>query len=56
MIDEAKRMTVPVENRGKMPECGDTEGGEVVIRSGRFGKFKSCSRYRIANLPKTLLI
>lgn len=46
VIDEAKRMTVPVEKTGeKCPECGDTEGGEVVIRSGRFGKFKSCSRY-----------
>lgn len=42
------RAQVPVEKTGvPCPLCGDTEGahGEIVIREGRFGKFKSCSRY-----------
>lgn len=42
----AQRMAVPVEPIGKpCPECGATEGGELVIRSGRFGRFISCSRF-----------
>lgn len=44
--DKADRSQVPVEQTGeKCPKCGDTEVGKVVIRSGRFGKFKSCDRY-----------
>jgi len=43
---DADRVQVPVEKTGeKCPDCGQTEGGEIVIRSGRFGKFKSCSRF-----------
>ncbi|OGV91800.1 DNA topoisomerase I [Microgenomates group bacterium RIFCSPLOWO2_01_FULL_46_13] len=39
----SKRVPVPVEKTGqKCPECNQ---GEVVIRSGRFGKFLSCSRF-----------
>jgi len=46
VTDKAKRMNIPVEKTGKKcPDCGKTEGGEVVIRSGKYGKFKSCSRY-----------
>lgn len=48
-VDEAgaaDRAQVPVEETGELcPTCGATEGGKIVIRSGRFGKFKSCSRY-----------
>jgi len=48
-IDEAEsaeRVQIPVEKTGELcPECGTTEKGEIVIRSGKFGKFKSCSRY-----------
>lgn len=41
--ETAERAKVPVESTGvTCPECGQ---GEVVIRSGRFGKFKSCSRF-----------
>ncbi len=37
------RVKVAVESTGeKCPDCGE---GEVVIRTGRFGKFYSCSRY-----------
>lgn len=45
---DAKRAEVPVEKTGvKCPKCGDLPdgGGEIVIRSGRYGKFKSCSRF-----------
>lgn len=46
--EDAKRAEVPVEKTGvKCPKCGDLPegGGEVVIRSGKYGKFKSCSRF-----------
>ncbi|MDQ5951568.1 MAG: topoisomerase, partial [Patescibacteria group bacterium] len=44
--DSADRTQIPVEETGDMcPTCGATDGGKVVIRSGRFGKFKSCNRY-----------
>lgn len=39
----AERAQIPVEKTGeKCPDCAD---GEIVIRTGKFGKFKSCSRY-----------
>lgn len=46
--EKAERVAIPVEKTGeKCPLCGQTAGeeGEIVIRSGRYGKFKSCSRY-----------
>ncbi len=46
VIDKAKRVKVPVEKTGKMcPDCGKKEKGELVVRTGRFGKFISCSRF-----------
>jgi len=54
VVDKADRMQVPVEKTGeKCPTCleaqqaGTLEGevGDVVIRTGRFGKFYSCSKY-----------
>ncbi len=46
VIEKASRAAIPVEKTGeKCPECGATEGGELVIRTGKFGKFKSCSRF-----------
>ena len=43
VLKEAKRVEIPVEKTGQVcPECGQ---GEIVIRSGKFGKFKSCSRF-----------
>lgn len=43
---EADRVQIPVEETGEdCPICGATEHGKVVIRTGRFGKFKSCNRY-----------
>lgn len=43
---EAERVKVPVEETGEScPECGEKDGGMLVIRSGKFGKFKSCSRF-----------
>ncbi|HEX9817347.1 MAG TPA: type I DNA topoisomerase [Patescibacteria group bacterium] len=42
----ADRTEIPVEKTGeKCPLCGETEHGEVVIREGKFGKFRSCSRF-----------
>ncbi|MFH2118395.1 MAG: type I DNA topoisomerase [Candidatus Paceibacterota bacterium] len=44
--EKAERAEIPVEKTGeKCPLCGDTEHGEIVIRSGKFGKFRSCSRF-----------
>ena len=39
----AKRVAVPVEKTGN--RCPTCSTGEVVIRTGRFGKFLSCSRF-----------
>jgi DNA topoisomerase-1 len=37
------RVEIPVEKTGeKCPKCGE---GELVIRSGKFGKFMSCNRF-----------
>jgi len=42
----AERKQIPVEKTGvACPTCGETEHGEIVIRAGKFGKFKSCSRF-----------
>ncbi|MCX6817118.1 MAG: type I DNA topoisomerase [Candidatus Beckwithbacteria bacterium] len=41
--EKAKRAKIEVETTGeKCPECKE---GDVVIRTGRFGKFFSCSRF-----------
>ncbi|MBP8590912.1 type I DNA topoisomerase [Candidatus Shapirobacteria bacterium] len=40
---EAPRTAVPVEETGEAcPQCGQ---GKMVVRTGRFGKFLSCSRF-----------
>lgn len=42
----ADRVQIPVEATGEScPICGETEHGKVVIRTGKYGKFKSCSRF-----------
>lgn len=46
VVDTAERAQVPVEKTGEpCPICGETDHGEIVLRSGKFGKFKSCSRF-----------
>lgn len=46
VVEKAARAQVPVEKTGEpCPECGHDHGGELVIRTGRFGRFKSCSRF-----------
>jgi len=46
VVKDAARATIPVEETGEIcPTCGATEGGKIVIRSGKFGKFKSCNRF-----------
>lgn len=43
VTDTAERVQIPVEKTGVVcPTCGE---GEIVIRAGKFGKFKSCSRF-----------
>lgn len=39
----SKRVKIEVEKLGK--KCPDCKEGELVIRTGRFGKFISCSRF-----------
>ena len=42
----ADRVKIETEKLNKpCPECGKTEKGELVVRTGRFGKFISCSRF-----------
>lgn len=42
----AERKQIPIEETGDpCPVCGETDQGRVVIRVGKFGKFKSCNRY-----------
>jgi DNA topoisomerase-1 len=46
VLETAERAQVPVEKTGvACPKCGASDRGEIVIRTGRFGKFKSCSRF-----------
>ncbi len=46
VVEKAERKQIPVEKLNQAcPECGAKEGGELVIRTGRFGKFISCSRF-----------
>ena len=40
---KAKRVKIPVEATGK--KCPQCQKGELVIRTGRFGKFLSCSTF-----------
>lgn len=42
-IDKAERMQIPVEKTGE--QCPECKEGEIVIRTGKYGKFKSCSRF-----------
>lgn len=41
--EKGERVKVPVESTGE--KCPDCKEGEIVIRTGRFGKFYSCSTY-----------
>lgn len=41
--EEAERMQIPVEKTGK--KCPECKEGELVIRTGKYGKFLSCSRF-----------
>jgi DNA topoisomerase-1 len=56
VTETADRVQVPVEETGeKCPTCGDTEGGMVVIRTGRFGKFRSCNRFPECKFTETIV-
>ena len=48
--EKGERVKVAVESTGeKCPECGI---GEVVIRTGKYGKFLSCSTYPTCQYTK----
>lgn len=54
--EHADRMQIPVEKTGeKCPTCGETEKGDVVIRTGKYGKFYSCSRYPDCDYTKNFV-
>ncbi len=56
VVESAERSQIPVEKTGEIcPLCGETEHGEIVIRSGRFGKFKSCSRFPECKYTQNLI-
>ena len=50
---DAERVKIPVESTGEnCPECDE---GEVVIRTGKYGKFKSCSRFPECKYTKNIV-
>jgi DNA topoisomerase I len=56
VVEKADRAQIPVEKTGEMcPKCGQTDQGEVVIRTGRFGKFKSCSRFPACDFTENIV-
>lgn len=56
VVEKADRAQIPVEKTGETcPKCGSTEGGEIVIRTGRFGKFKSCSRFPACDFTENIV-
>jgi DNA topoisomerase-1 len=55
-IDKAERAKIPTEKTGEScPKCGTKDGGEVVIRTGRYGKFRSCSRFPECDFTEQLV-
>jgi len=52
-VEKADRMDIPVEKTGEM--CPDCSIGEIVIRAGKFGKFKSCSRFPECKYTKNIV-
>lgn len=56
VTQSADRVQIPVEKTGEScPLCGPTDQGEIVIREGRFGKFKSCSRFPDCKFTQNLV-
>jgi len=45
---------MPVESTGK--KCPECQEGEVVIRTGRFGRFYSCSRFPECRYTAKLIV
>ncbi len=53
VTETADRRQVPVESTGeKCPDCAE---GEVVIRTGRFGKFFSCNKFPECKYTKNIV-
>lgn len=43
VVEKAERVAIPVEKTGK--PCPDCKKGELVVRTGRYGKFLSCDKF-----------
>lgn len=55
-LADAERVKLPVEKTGETcPLCGETDGGEIVIRTGKYGKFLSCSRFPDCKYTKNIV-
>jgi DNA topoisomerase I len=56
VMETAERAQVPVEETGEIcPQCGEAEGGKIVIRSGKYGRFKSCNRFPECRFSENLV-
>lgn len=56
VVEKADRAQIPVEKTGEpCPKCGGTDQGEVVIRTGRYGKFKSCNRFPTCDFTENIV-
>lgn len=56
VVEQASRAQIPVQSTGEpCPVCGQSDGGEIVIREGKFGKFKSCSRFPECKFTQNLV-
>ncbi|MEK7064438.1 MAG: type I DNA topoisomerase [Patescibacteria group bacterium] len=51
---EAERVKMPVEHTGK--PCPLCKEGEIVVRTGRFGRFYSCSRFPECRYTAKLIV
>lgn len=49
-VEDAERVKIPVEDTGE--ECPQCHKGTLVVRTGKFGKFFSCSTFPDCNFTK----
>jgi DNA topoisomerase I len=54
VIKDAKRVEIPVEKTGE--KCPDCKEGEIIIRTGRFGRFLSCDKFPECKYTAPLIV